>query len=100
MANEPDVTVRVKLLERGQLRAFADVTISFNGHELTVLGFRIIQKDGHAPWVALPTSTYQKAGKPVNKKLLGCSRKLNRTIRETVLQEYERALSARSEPAA
>ena len=100
MPNETEVAVRVKLLERGQLRAFADVTISFSGHELTVLGFRIVQKDGQAPWIALPTSSYQKEGKPVNKKLMECSRKLNQTIQETILQEYERARSAGPERAA
>ena len=100
MANEPEVTVRVKLLERGQLRAFADVTISFSDHELTVLGFRIVQKDGQAPWIALPTSGYQKDGKPVSKKLVEFSRKLNQTVRETILLEYERALSTGPERAA
>lgn len=93
MSNEPEVAVRVKLLERGQLRAFADVTISFSGHELTVLGFRIIQKDNQVPWIALPTSSYQKEGKPVNKKLVECSHKLNQTIQEIILHEYERARS-------
>lgn len=100
MPNEPEVTVRVKLLERGQLRAFADVTISCSGHELTVLGFRIVQKDGQLPWIASPTSSYQKEGKPVNKKLVQCSRKLNQTIQETILLEYERALRAGPERAA
>lgn len=93
MASEPEVTVRIKLLERGQLRAFADVTIAFIGHELTVLGFRIIQKDNQVPWVALPTSSYQKEGKLVNKKLVECSRKLNQIIQEAILQEYEQARS-------
>jgi DNA-binding cell septation regulator SpoVG len=100
MANEPEVTVRVKLLERGQLRAFADVTIAFSSHELTLLGYRIVQKDGQPPWIALPSSSYQKEGKPVNKKLVECSRKLNQTIQEAILLEYELARSTGPERAA
>lgn len=100
MANELEVIVHVTPLERGQLKAFADVTISFSGHELTVLGFRIVQQDGQAPWIGFPTSSYQKDGKPVNKKLVEYSRILHQIIQERILQEYERARSAGPGPPA
>ena len=89
--NEPTVTVEVKKMERGNLKAFADVTLETSLGEITLRGFRVIQKDEQPAWVALPSSSYQKDGKTVNSQLLEVSRKLKRQITDAVLAEYHKA---------
>jgi DNA-binding cell septation regulator SpoVG len=85
---DPIITVEIKRLERGQLRAFCDVTLCFEHSELTLKGCRVIQKDGQDPWVAFPTSRYEKDGKVISKPVVECSQTLRRQITNTILTEY------------
>jgi hypothetical protein len=86
----PQLTVDLRLFVRGTLKAFADVTFpTAVGGELTVLGFRIVQKDGEGPWVAFPTSSYIKEGKPVNSPLLQISGSLKKHLTDAVLAAFE-----------
>ena len=90
MTNEPVITVELYPFEKGQLKAFADVTISLGPYELTLCGCRVIQNGNQPPWVALPTSSYQKDGQQKNKKVVECSRNLDRLIKEQILEAYEK----------
>jgi DNA-binding cell septation regulator SpoVG len=83
------IAVDIKRLERGQLRAFCDVTLSFEHGELTLKGCRVIQKDGQEPWVAFPTNSYEKDGKTINKPVLEFSQTLRRQIITAILFEYD-----------
>jgi DNA-binding cell septation regulator SpoVG len=91
MSESAPITVEVKKMERGQLKAFADVTLSTSLGEITMRGFRVVQKDDQPAWVALPTSSYTKDGKIVNTQLLEISRNLKRQLCDAVLAEYHKA---------
>jgi DNA-binding cell septation regulator SpoVG len=91
MPDALQVTVEVKIMERGQLKAFADVTLTTPHVEITLRGFRVVQKDEQPAWVALPSSSYTKDGKIVNSPLLEVSRNLKRQITDAVLAEYHKA---------
>lgn len=91
---ESQLTVEVRPFERGQLKAFADVTIATAIGEITLRGFRVIQKDGEAPWVGFPATTYMKDGKTVNKPVLEVPRALHRQITEQILAEFRRSKQA------
>lgn len=86
---ELKITVEIKRLERGQLRAFCDVTLFFEHGELTLKGCRVIQKDGQDPWIAFPTNSYEKDGKTINKPVLEFSQTLRRLITAAILAEYD-----------
>ncbi len=85
------IRVDLKEFERGNLKAFADVTIPSALGELTLKGFRVICKDGAAPWVGFPTSSYTKDVKIVNKPVLELASGVKRQISEAVLAEFARA---------
>jgi DNA-binding cell septation regulator SpoVG len=89
--SESKLIVEVKKMERGNLKAFADVTLPTEFGEVTLRGFRVIQKDEQPTWVALPSSSYTKDGKIVNSPLLEVSRNLKRQITDAVLAEYHKA---------
>lgn len=89
--DEPTLTVEVKKMDRGQLKAFADVTLTTPLGEITLRGFRVVQKDEQPAWVALPTSSYTKDGKIVNSPLLEVTRNLKRQLTDAVLAEYHKA---------
>jgi DNA-binding cell septation regulator SpoVG len=83
------MTTEMKRIQRGQLRAFCDVTLSFEHGELTLKGCRVIQKDGQEPWIAFPTNSYEKDGKTINKPVLEFSQTLRRMITTAILAEYD-----------
>ena len=89
--------VEVRLLEGGSTRALADVTFRLlSGEELTVLGFRVVRKEGEAAWVAFPTSGYPKDGKFVTKPVLEMRRSLKKQVVEAVLAEFEKKVAERA----
>jgi len=88
--SEQNIIVELKVFERGSLKAFGDVTFPTQSGELTVKGFRVMQKDGEAPWVAFPTSNYvNKEGKRVDNQILEPSKGLKKTICDLILAEYK-----------
>jgi DNA-binding cell septation regulator SpoVG len=89
--DKQQITVELRLFESGSLKAYADVTLPSELGEITVKGFRVIAKDGNAPWVAFPTNSFTKDGKFVDRPLLEVGRTLKRQIAEEVLAEFEGA---------
>ena len=89
--NEPEIAVELTRVERGQLKGLANVSIPSALGEITLRGFRVIEKDGQAPWVGFPTSGYVKNGKPQNYPLLELPASLRRKVVDAVLAEYDRA---------
>lgn len=83
--SEQNIIVELKLYEKGSLKAFADVTFE----DLTVKGFRVIQKDGEGAWVGFPTSSYTKDGKVINVQIIEPSRSLKKKICDLILAEYQ-----------
>jgi hypothetical protein len=100
--NEESITIDLRLFDRGNLKAFADITIPSMLGEITVRGFRVIQKDGKVPWVGFPAISYIKNGKTVNNPILEVPKKLQLQIAKQVLAEFQRAsgvsLTASSRP--
>lgn len=94
MTGQNGMTAAVKLFERGQLRAFVDVTIALPCGEMTILGFRVIQNGSKAPWVAYPSISYQKDGKNINKPIVETTRAMQPVLAQMVLDAYHTALSA------
>lgn len=90
MTTALEIAVELYPFEKGQLKAFADVTISLGPHDLTLCGCRIVQNGDQQPWVAFPTSSYHKDGQQKNKKVVECSRNLDRLIKEQILEAYEK----------
>lgn len=87
---ETSVLVTIHRYESGQLKAFADVTFQTSFGEFTVCGLRILQKDGHEPWVALPSIPYEKDGTTRYKKLIDAPQSTVRRIAQTVLDEFRK----------
>lgn len=73
-------------LDKGALRAFADVTIG----EVTIKGFRVVHKDlvNSEPWVGFPQIRFEKDGKPVFRDVIEASREVRKEICEKILEEY------------
>lgn len=87
----PDTRIEIDLhrFEQGALKAFADATFAFGDTDLTVRGFRVIQRDGQQPWVGLPSSSFtNKDGKTVNKTVIEMSRRLHKAVTEQILAKY------------
>jgi DNA-binding cell septation regulator SpoVG len=87
--SNPQLTVDVRVFERGTLKAFADVTFPSALGELTLRGFRVLQKEGEAPWVAFPSASYTKDGKVINSQLMQVSGSLKKHLCDAVLAGYE-----------
>jgi len=83
------ITVELKPFESGALKAFADVSISSGLGEITLKGFRVVQKPEQDPWVGLPTISYIRAGQTVNKPLLELSATLRRDIVQAILVKFK-----------
>src|SRR5262249_54256756 len=85
------IVVELRRHESGKLKAFADVVLPSTLGEITVRGFRVVQDDGAAPWVAFPTTSYMKAGERVNKQIVEVGRSLKAQIADAVLAEFRAA---------
>ena len=94
MNESTTILVGLKLFEKGTLKAFADVTIPSPVGELTIRGFRVIQKDGEKAWVGFPTNSYTKDGKTVHSQILETSRRLKDKLVEQILSEYKHKVQA------
>lgn len=90
--NDLEMTIELRLMNRGNLKAFADITFPSALGEITVRGFRVVQKEGQEPWVAFPSSSYTKDGKIVNNPILEVSRGLKQKVTVAVLTRYKDAL--------
>lgn len=88
------IVVELRLFDKGQLKALADVTLPSALGEITARGFRVIQGDGQSPWVAFPTSRYTKNGATINKPIIDVPRGLKRDIAEAILTEFQRVSEA------
>ena len=80
--------VDVRHTRTGNIKAYADVTVPTALGEITLKGFRVVQKDGQAPWVGFPNSTYTKNGKAVTRPFLEAREALLRQIAEAILAQY------------
>lgn len=87
-----NVSANVKLFDRGQLKAFVDLTITLTTGEITLFGFRVIHDGVKAPWVANPTISYEKGGKTLNKSIVEMSRSLQPIFLRLILDEYKKCL--------
>lgn len=86
----PNISVHIRSFENGKgLKGFADVTFRTEAGELTICGFCIRQRDGEAPWVGFPASSYLKDGKQVNKPILEVGRLLRKTVEDAILDAYK-----------
>lgn len=84
--------VRVEIYPHiaGQLKAFADVILQTEVGEMTIVGFRIIQKDGGNPWVAFPKSSYlNKSGEQKERELLVMVPRNVRAIAGAILKAWK-----------
>ena len=79
-------------LDKGALRAFADVTISIIGSEITIRGFRVVHKDlvNSDPWVGFPQIRFEKDGKPIFRDVIETSKEVRKEIAEKILEEYDK----------
>ena len=87
---QPLIQVDLRRTGIGNIKAYADVTLATALGEITLKGFRVVQKDGKAPWVGFPNSTYTKNGKIVTRPFLETREALQRQIADAVLTEYAR----------
>jgi hypothetical protein len=87
---EDKLFVEMRIVDKGKLKAFADVTFPSPLGELTVRSFRVVQEDGKLPWVGFPTISYEKNGKQINKSILEVPRVLKNLVVEAILTEFNR----------
>ena len=93
------ISVELRLIENANsLKAAAKVTVSAEPlGEITLCGFRIIEKERGKPWVGLPQESYEKGGEWKNIPLLELSPRGKRTVAEAILAEYARLAPAPKE---
>ena len=96
MADE-QLIVAIHRHESGQLKAFADITLLTPLGEITLRGFRVVQKPGKSPWVAYPATSYQKDGKTQFKNLIDAPQGTQQRLARAVLAEFERISDPTSE---
>lgn len=87
---EDKLLVEMRIIDRGKLKAFADVTFPCPLGELTVRSFRVIQEEGKVPWIGFPTISYEKNGKQINKNIFEVPRALKSQLVEAILTEFDR----------
>ena len=88
MADE-QIFVTIHRYESGQLKAFADVTLLTSLGEITIRGFRILQKPEQPPWVAYPATSFQKDGQPKFKNLIDAPQGTQRRLAQIILAEFD-----------
>ena len=95
---DEQIVVSIHLYQSGQLRAFADVTLLTTLGEVTIRGFRVVQKaEDQPPWIALPATSYKKNGDTKFKDLLDMSQATRRKLAEAILAKYRRVSESSSE---
>jgi DNA-binding cell septation regulator SpoVG len=94
---QPTIRVDLRLTDgKESIKAYADVTLPTPLGDITHKGFRVVQKNGEAPWVGFPNSTYIKNGKKVTRPFLEAREALLRQIADAVLAEYADQAKARA----
>lgn len=96
MADE-QLLITIHRYESGQLKAFVDITMLTPLGEITLRGFRIVQKLGQPPWIANPATSYQKNGETKFKDLIDAPQGTQRRLAQAILAEYERGATPPSE---
>lgn len=85
--------IDLKLVNKeGPVKAYADLTITSDRGEITISGFKVIQKDGKEPFVALPTVDYKENPKEENYKRVpkaSFSRLFQNFITDSILSQYQ-----------
>ncbi|MDD5261331.1 MAG: hypothetical protein PHD76_05720 [Methylacidiphilales bacterium] len=66
--------------------------------EITLKGFRVIEKDAGKPWVGFPQETYQKDGEWKNIPIVEVSPRTKRIISDSILENYRRIALVSSDP--
>lgn len=73
--------VRINPVSIGNLKAFADVKIG----DILIKDWRVIQKDGAAPWISGPQKMYEKDGQKKYTNLIEVSKELKQEIEKAIL---------------
>lgn len=89
MENKILIELRI-LKDSGNLKAFADVIFPTPLGDITIRGFRVVQKEKADPWVGFPQTSFQKNGKTQYVHLLDVSRRLRSELQNMILKEYEK----------
>lgn len=88
---ENNIIVEIRLFKNsGNLKAFADMILPNPLGDITIRGFRVVQKPGSEPWVAFPQTSFLKNGNVQYVPLLEMSRRLRSQIQELILEEYRK----------
>lgn len=88
---DDSISVDIKLVEKGDLRAFVDVSFKVSIWELTVQGFRILLGKDEKLWVAHPSQSFQREGRTEYKNILDMTRSMKKQIDNLILESYENA---------
>ncbi len=93
---ETEVKLELSLVTaRPPLKALADVTLSWDQHEVTIRRCAVFHKSGEPPWAALPRLPIEKNGKRIFVPLIELPRFLKQRVLDAILAEYERQTDAR-----
>jgi DNA-binding cell septation regulator SpoVG len=94
MMEQPQIRVDLRRANgKSAVKAYADVTILTALGEITFRGSRVLQKDGQDPWVALPSSTYQKGGKLQRVHLLEARQAVLCLVKDAILIDFRKLSS-------
>ncbi len=74
----------------GSIKAVATVTFQTPLDEITVNGFKVIQKDTEEPWVGFPQNSVCKDGNTRYFPILEVSKKMKRQIADVILAEFRK----------
>jgi hypothetical protein len=85
------ILVHLSLLDRGALRALADLTLMTPDGPLTIRGFRVIQSPRSGFWIGFPSSAFVQNGRVVSKPILRLPRSLRHRIINVLLTSFQRA---------
>lgn len=88
---DDSMSVDIKLIEKGDLRAFVDVSLKVPFGELTVQGFRILIGKDNKPWIAHPSQSFMREGRTEYKNILDMTRSMKKKIDNLILESYENA---------
>ena len=88
---ENTVLIELRRLENcGNLKAFADLIFPTSLGDVTIKGFRVVQKEGSDPWVGFPQTSFQKNGSTKYVPLLELNRRVRNQVQEIILKEFKK----------
>jgi|GEM_PF-3011323 len=99
IASEPTgISVEIRLINNAKgLKASANITLPAEIGEITLKGFRVIEKEPGKPWVGFPQESYQKDGEWKHVPFLEVSPRAKRLIADSILEAYRRFAPLASE---